>query len=72
MKKGRDEMVRIMPRTQARIGARGLGLAISLFGLVAACAPHPCKEDDVSRLKCDPSADFSSASPPRALPGGTG
>ena len=47
-------------------------MAVLLFGLVAACAPHPCKEDDVSRLKCDPSADFSSASPPHVLPGGTG
>ena len=65
-------MARLMPRARAHIGARGLGLVVLLLGLVAACAPHPCKEDDVSRLKCDPSADFSSASPPRVLPGGTG
>ena len=38
-------------------------VAILLLGLVAACAPHPCKEGEVGRLKCDPSVDFTSAAP---------
>lgn len=64
------QMLRLAPRV--RIVAGGLGLSVLFAGFLMGCAPHPCKEDDVSRLKCDPSVEFSSALPRLSLPGEPG